>query len=165
MKKAILALLCIALCMPAAAADKLTADDVKRETPAYEAVADVVDAIVAQYPGKVIFVDFWATWCGPCLRAMQTMQPLKPWMEENDVVRVYLSLSSSDPTLWEQMIGDIGGEHYFLTKEENAAVGKRYGMSGVPTYQIYNTKGELHYQNTGYPGNEVVAKELKAAKL
>lgn len=138
--------------------------DVKRATPAYDDVSNVVEAIIAQYPGQVVFVDYWATWCGPCLMAMETIKPLKPWMEENNVARVYISLSNSNPAQWEAMIGDIGGNHYFLTPAEQNAVVAKYKFSGVPSYQVFNTKGELSYQRVGYPGNETMQAEFEKAK-
>lgn len=159
MKKTILALVCVAATTFTAFA--ATPDEVKRETPKYENAADLVEAIVAQYPGKVVFVDFWATWCGPCVKAMETMKPLKPWMEENGIVKVYLSANSSDPAKWEEMIGDIGGNHYWLDETEWKAVCEKFGIRGIPTYQIYNKKGEKSFQKSGYPGNETMEEEFK----
>ena len=161
MKKTILALVCVAAtAMTAMAA---TPEEVKRETPKYDKVEDVVEAIVAKYPGKTVFVDFWATWCGPCVRAMETMKPLKEWMKEKDVVIVYLSAPNSDKAKWESMIGDIGGNHYWLNAEEWTAACDKFDIQGIPAYQIYNKKGEKAFQAIGYPGNEKMQEELEKA--
>ncbi len=161
MKKTILSLVCIAA--TAFTAFAATPEEVKRETPKYDKAENVVEAIVAKYPGKTVFVDFWATWCGPCVRAMETLKPLKPWMEENGIVKVYITDHTSDPAKWETMIGDIGGEHYWLNEEEMKAVCDKFGIQGIPTYQIYNKKGEKAYQKTGYPGNDVMKAEFEKA--
>ncbi len=156
-----MSLVCIVatVCMATAASP----EDVKRETPKYDNVENVVEAIVAKYPGKTVFVDFWATWCVPCINAMKAMEPLKPWMEENGIVKVYLSAHNSDAAQWESMIGDIGGEHYWLNEEEWKTVCNKFEIRGIPYYHIYNKKGERSFRQSGYPGNDTMKAEFEKA--
>ncbi len=161
MRTTIFALVCLAAVSFQAFA--ATPEEVKRETPQYDGAANMIDAIVAQYPGKTVFVDFWATWCGPCLMAMKTIQPLEEWMAENEVVRVYISAPTSDKAQWEEMIGGIGGNHYWATEAEWTMIGQRYGIKGIPYYQIYNKTGECTFYKTGYPGNKTMRKEFEKA--
>ena len=61
------------------------------------------------------------------------------------------------------MLKDINGDHYYLTKEQYQYVLEKYESEGIPTYAIYNTKGNLTFKNIGFPGNDTIRKELEAA--
>lgn len=121
----------------------------------------VLDAIVAQYKGKPVFVDFWATWCGPCLNAMKTIKPIKPEMKEKGVVSIYISGVTSPKTKWLTMLPDIGGIHYYLTDDEWKTLREKYDIKGIPTYMIFDKNGKKAFEATGYPGNDKILEELK----
>lgn len=122
--------------------------------------AKVLDAIVAKYKGKPVFVDFWATWCGPCLGAMKTIKPIKPELAEKGVIIIYVTNPSSPKAKWLNMLPDLGGIHYYLNQAQWKALSDRYDIKGIPTYQIYDKNGKNVKQFTGYPGNDKVKEEL-----
>ena len=146
------------------AASAASPEDLKRRLPACDDPANLVDSIVARYPGQTVLVDFWATWCGPCLDAIKAIEPLRPWMDENGIVRVYIILPKVHAGRYNRMIPNIGGEHYELTEEERDAVCERYGFKEIPYYRIYNREGRPTYEKKGaYPGNETIKAELEKA--
>ncbi len=130
------------------------------ETPQ---VADerILEAILADYKGQAVFVDFWATWCGPCLAAMKTIKPLKPEMADKGVVTLYISNSSSPESKWMSMLPDIGGIHYYLTDSQWSALTAKYGISGIPQYMVFDREGNKTYQTAGFPGVDKMREELE----
>jgi thiol-disulfide isomerase/thioredoxin len=110
----------------------------------------LMDSIISKYKGKKVVVDFWATWCKPCLAAMQECKDLKNEMKDTDVVFVYITDTSSPKETWEKKVKEIGGEHYYLTQEE----WENIGITGLPSYLFYDTNGVLHTKITGFPGVE-----------
>ncbi|WP_226995407.1 TlpA disulfide reductase family protein, partial [Candidatus Symbiothrix dinenymphae] len=60
----------------------------------------LLGTILANYKGKVAVVDFWATWCGPCLQANKEIKPLKEELSGKDVVYIYLTGETSPLSLW-----------------------------------------------------------------
>ena len=131
----------------------------------YDDVApeNILQTILDNYKGKAVLIDMWETWCGPCRAGHKTMAPMKEQMKGQNVQFVYIASPSSPPTTWQEMIKDIDGDHYYLTEEQNYYILSHYESEGIPTYAIYDTKGQQTYKSIGFPGNDVIRKELEAA--
>ena len=131
----------------------------------YDGVApeNILQTILDNYKGKAVLIDMWATWCGPCRAGHKAMAPMKEQMKGQNVQFVYIASPSSPPTTWQRMIKDIDGDHYYLTEEQNHYILQHFESSGIPTYAIYDTKGHQTYKSIGFPGNDVIRKELETA--
>ena len=130
-------------------------DDVKPE--------NILQTILDRYKGKAVLIDMWATWCGPCRAGHKAMAPMKEQMKGQNVQFVYITSPSSPMSTWQEMIKDIDGDHYYLTPEQYSYILAKYESSGIPTYAVYNTKGEQTYKVIGFPGNEEIRKRLEEA--
>ena len=107
----------------------------------------LIDAIVARYKGKVVLVDFWATWCGPCRESIARFEPKKQQFENDNVVFVYLTGEHSPKVKWLEMIGDIQGEHYRLDGQQWNYVCKQFKIDGIPSYMVADKKGKVQLRN------------------
>ena len=121
------------------------------------------ESIISKFRGKVLLVDFWATWCGPCRAANKEMKPMKETLKEKDIVYVYITGETSDKPTWEQMIPDLHGEHFYLTQEQWEYLGNSLDISGVPTYYIIDREGNTAFRSVGYPGTSKMKEELEKA--
>jgi len=112
------------------------------ETPPVEA-SKVFDEIIRKYKGKIIFVDFWATWCGPCKEGIKKMKPVKEEYLGKDVVFVYLTDESSPIETYNLMLPDIKGEHYRLNSEAWSDLVQRFSIKGIPRYVLIDKEGKV----------------------
>ncbi|MDR0825503.1 MAG: TlpA family protein disulfide reductase [Prevotella sp.] len=131
------------------------------ETPTV-AKEKLMDAIISKYKGKVVLIDFWATWCSPCLKAIIDSRELKDSMRDKDVVFVYISGETSPHKLWEEKLAGIGSEHYYLTQEEWGYIMDSFNFDGIPSYLIYDKNNVLKEKLTGYPGNEAMKNMIES---
>ncbi|MCE2440854.1 MAG: TlpA family protein disulfide reductase [Candidatus Latescibacteria bacterium] len=101
---------------------------------------------LSQFRGKVVFMDFWASWCGPCIANLPFLRSIKKRSADLPVVFVNLSLDESD-SAWRKAIEKhkIKGVHVRTT---GSAVAKLYNVLGVPSYFLVDPQGRIVEQLT-----------------
>ena len=129
----------------------------KRMMPTPDVTGDkLIEHIAAQHPGKAVFFDLWATWCGPCKIGIAGMEPLKKELSNQDIVFVYLTNETSPIDEWKKQVANIPGLHYRVTDD----IWKQIpNIIGIPQYYLYDRNGHRQWEQTGY--DEEVLKDIK----
>lgn len=103
----------------------------------------VFDNIISKYKGKVIYIDFWATWCGPCRDGIKAIAPLKEELKGKNIVFVYITDETSPLNTWQNMIPDIKGEHYRLNKDDWNYLRGMFNIGCIPHQVLVDTNGKI----------------------
>ncbi|GEM_PF-283292 len=120
---------------------------------------DVLSTILEKHKGKVVFVDFWATWCGPCLAASPAMEKVKKSFENrDDITFLYLTDESSDRNRFYELTKVLMGEHYYLYKNQFATIMKKYNFDYIPSYIVFDKNGNMSQRSTSPDNLEETAK-------
>lgn len=112
------------------------------------------DSIMAKYRGKVVYVDFWATWCGPCRSGIREIAPLKEELKAENVAFVYITNETSPEETYKNMIPTIKGEHYRLKQDEYNYLATKFQVTGIPHYVLVDKEGKVIYPHLGFNTNE-----------
>lgn len=112
----------------------------------------ILEEIRTKHKGKLVYIDFWATWCKPCVRQFEHARRLKQELQYKDVAFVYLCAMSKEQE-WQKMVQehDLKGDHYLLDKKEYDTLSKIFSQRGFPHYSILNEQGTIAYKNARRP--------------
>jgi thiol-disulfide isomerase/thioredoxin/Tfp pilus assembly protein PilF len=108
--------------------------------------------------GKVVVLNYWATWCGPCVAELPHYQKLvKGYANSNDVV--FLAISIDDDA--EAVRSWLEKNKYDVTVLHDKGSSIDYKVNGVPTSLVIGPDGNIAYRTTGFPGEEKYLKEMR----
>lgn len=107
-----------------------------------------IRGLQSRFKDKALIVDFWATWCAPCLAAMPYSKKLHEENGDLPVEYIYLcTSSSSNETLWKNKVAEleIPGTHIFIADKIVSELKKTLDASGgFPAYVLIDNRGKIH---------------------
>lgn len=123
-----------------------------------------LNEILQRYKGKVIYLDFWASWCAPCKEEMPNAAKLRAKLKGKDVVFVYFGYKDTKKKwLATQKELKIEGEHYLLSPELIGEANDLFEIIGVPRYAIIGKDGTIISREASHP-NKVYEQLIKLSE-
>ena len=106
--------------------------------------------LLQRHAGKVIYIDFWASWCAPCREALPHARQLRESLQDKGVVVLYLSIDKL-PQPWlaassQEKLADYP-ENYLIVNYQTAEFFRQQQLTAIPRYMILDKQGRLVQAN------------------
>lgn len=112
---------------------------------------DGKEASFAQFRGKVVYVDMWASWCVPCIKEVPHLKQLEKDFEGKNIAFVSISIDANEQA-WKQKMKqlDMHGNQFI---NSNNSLGKALNVNAIPRFLIYGADGNLIDNNAPRPSD------------
>jgi len=116
---------------------------------------------LASFKGNLVYVDVWATWCGPCKAEIPSLQKLEADYHGKDITFMSVSVDT-DKEAWEKMVADkeLGGVQ--LWADGWSKITKDYAIFGIPRFLLFDAGGNVISTNAPRPSSEEIRGLLDA---
>jgi thiol-disulfide isomerase/thioredoxin len=115
---------------------------------------------LSDYKGRVVLLEFWATWCGPCRMSAPGLEKLYKAYKDQGLVVLAVSVDQGGWDGVKAFISEVGITYTVLKGTDD--VSSDYQVRSIPMLLVLNKEGRVTKRYLGYGGDDDLEKEIKA---
>lgn len=115
------------------------------------------------FKGKYVYIDVWATWCGPCRQEIPFLQKVEEKYHGKKIEFVSISVDQmKDHEKWKKMVADksLGGVQLFADKDWSSAFVQAYGINSIPRFLLIGPDGKVIDPDAARPSDPALVEQL-----
>ena len=98
---------------------------------------------IADFAGRVVLLNFWATWCAPCVRELPTMDRLQAQLGPEGLSVVAVSWDRGGLGVVAPFLDRLGVDHLVIYLDPKGSTGRDFGVRGLPTTLLIDAEGRI----------------------
>ncbi|WP_134000061.1 TlpA family protein disulfide reductase [Dinghuibacter silviterrae] len=120
------------------------------------------DDLLHRYAGKVVYLDIWASWCGPCRHETPFYEALRAKFAKDPVVFLSISIDS-DPEDWKGALGDgqPNPDSFLLLDGHHSSLNAVLHINGVPRYALLDRSGRFVDKDAPFPSTDEIEGRIR----
>ncbi|QOD60228.1 TlpA family protein disulfide reductase [Polaribacter haliotis] len=118
--------------------------------------------------GKYVYIDVWATWCGPCIAEIPSLKKVEKEFHDKNIEFVSISIDTEkDYEKWKKMIVDreLGGLQLMADNNWDSKFIQDYGIKGIPRFILIDPQGNIVSANAPRPSDKKLVETLNDLNL
>jgi len=120
---------------------------------------------LSDFKGKYVYIDVWATWCGPCRAEIPSLKKVEEKYEGKNIAFVSISVDvQKDFEKWKKFVAEkqLGGVQLFADKDWNSDFMKSYSINSIPRFILIDPTGKIVSADAARPSNPSLQEQLDA---
>lgn len=116
---------------------------------------------LSEFKGKRVYIDFWASWCAPCIEKFAPLKEMKPLFDSSDLVLVLINLDNDKQT-WTTAVQKLSppGLNYYAAGGMDGKLARFFNIRSIPRYLILNEAGDCVNQYAPDPNDKFLFEKL-----
>lgn len=119
---------------------------------------------LADLKGKYVYIDLWATWCGPCRQEIPYLQQVEEKFHDKKIAFVSISIDAAkDHEKWKKFVTEknLGGIQLMADKDWKSDFPQAYGVNSIPRFILIDPKGNVVDADAKRPSDPALTAQLE----